>query len=148
MHKLEKIANPYSDIKNSLFQSGALSPEAELTLAEIGEELDSYVYNLKMSPPAIPLYTHQYILCDDIEEALGFFWEETWSLPYAENDSYVAIKLTEDYEAEILGRKMYAIKHGRPESEIRQLQNELYLINYLKQTFNPANNEILVYVYW
>jgi hypothetical protein len=148
MNKLEKIANQYSDIKNSLFQSGALSPEAELTLAEIGEELDNYVHNLKMFPPAIPLYTHQFILCDDIEKALGFHWSETWSLPYAENGSYVIIKLTEDYEEEILGRKMYAIENERPELEIRQLQNELYLFNYLKQTFNPANDEILVYVHW
>ena len=148
MYKLDKIANQYSDTINSLFQSGALSVEAGLVLAEIGEKLDNYVYNLKMCPPAIPLHTHQYILCDDIEKALGFHWDETWSLPYAENDSYVAIKLTEDYEEEILGRKMYAIENKRPELEIRQLQNELYLINYLKQTFNPANDEILVYVHW
>lgn len=148
MYKLEKIANQYSDIKNSLLRSGDLSTEQELILAEIGERLDSYVYNLKMFPPAIPLYTHQYILCDDIEEMLGFPWEETWSLPYAENDSYVAIKLTDDYIEEILSRKTYAIEHEHPELEIRQLQNELYLVDYLKHTFNPANNEILVYVHW
>jgi hypothetical protein len=148
MYKLEKISNQYSDIINKLFCSGALSTEQGLILAEIGEKLDNYVHNLKMFPPAIPLYTHQFVLCDDIEKALGFRWDETWSLPYAENDSYVAIKLTDEYEAEILSRKMYAIENERPELEIRQLQNELYLVDYLKQTFNPANDEILVYVHW
>lgn len=148
MYKLDKLANQYSRTMNDLFHSGTLSIEQKIILAEIGAKLDNYVYNLKMFPPAIPLHTHQYILCDDIEKALGFHWDETWSLPYAENDSYVVIKLTEDYEEEILGRKMYAIENERPELEIRQLQNELYLVDYLKQTFNPANDEILVYVHW
>ena len=93
----------------------------------------------------IPVYTCPYISCEDIEDIMGFRWDQIASFREVENDSYNPINL-DDATLEELYEDLEWCKNKFNDEYVKQIENQIKLIERLRS--QGYRDSILVYIYW
>lgn len=89
----------------------------------------------------IPVYTHHYISCEDIEDIMGFRWDQLMSFSEAENDSYNSLELD---DAAL--KELYEELEWYKDEYVHRIENQIKLVEHLRS--QGYRDSILVYISW
>lgn len=93
----------------------------------------------------IPIYTHHYISCEDIEDIMGFRWDQLMSFSEAENGSYNSLEL-DDATLEELYEDLEWYKNRLNDEYVHRIENQIKLVEHLR--WQGYLDSILVYIAW
>ena len=93
----------------------------------------------------IPIYTHHYISCEDIEDIMGFRWDQVKAFDEVENGSYNPLEL-DDATLEEMYEDLEWCKNKFNDEYVRRLENQIKLVEHLRS--QGYRDSILVYINW
>lgn len=93
----------------------------------------------------ITVYTHHYISYEDVEDIMGFQWDQLMSFNEAKNDSYNSLEL-DDAALEELYEELEWHKNKFDDEYVNRIENQIKLIEHLRS--QGYRDSILVYISW